>query len=237
MGRSAVRQRIERRRLRILNSLALGLAKAGAKLEISGKVARDLCVVVGSTRVGLALDHPKAKPTRHGEWETRPGREDHLRLRIGAAEGRSEGYHAIWEDRESSKLDADLTAIVIEIIVAGEVEHRVAGRRHYEWQLEYRKSLEDEIRKRREEAERKAKERRLAEEKARRDLLLSQANAWRQAQDIRGFVAAVLEDRTGDLPSETVQAWAAWAGAEADALDPLTSKTLSLPDGLEPPCG
>jgi hypothetical protein len=225
----------ERRRLRVLNSLALGLAKAGAKLEISGKVARDLSVLVGSTRLGLTLDHPKAKPTRHGEWEARPGREDDLRLRIGGQEGRAEGYRAVWEDGAGSKLEAELTAIAIEIIVAGEIEHRAAARRHYEWQLERRRHWEDEVRKRREDAERKANERRLAEEKARRDLLFGQANAWRQAQDIRGFIAAVLGDPPKDRSPEHVQAWAAWAGAEANALDPLTSKTLVLPTGSNGP--
>lgn len=57
----------EKRRLKILNSLALGLARAGARMEMRGKVAREILVKVGDTRVSLVLDHPTAKPNRFGE--------------------------------------------------------------------------------------------------------------------------------------------------------------------------
>jgi len=73
----------ERRRLRILNSLAAGLAKVGAKLEVRGESGREIYVNVGVTPVSVALDHPAAKPTRYGEWQTREGPAAELKLTIG----------------------------------------------------------------------------------------------------------------------------------------------------------
>jgi len=83
------------------------------------------------------------------------------------------------------------------------------------------------VRRRREEAERKARERRLAEEKARREHLFAQAQAWRTAQDIRGFVAQVLATAPDAQAREDVERWATWALAEADALDPVASGRLA----------
>ena len=54
----------ERRRLRVLNSLAFAFARSGAKLDLRGKEARDLAALVGTQRVTFALDHPSAKPPK-----------------------------------------------------------------------------------------------------------------------------------------------------------------------------
>lgn len=217
----------EKRRLKLLNSLGLGLSKVGAKLEVRGKPGRELSVRVGSTTVSLALDHPKAKPNRYGEWQTREGASDTLKLTIGGSQP-AEGYQGIWQDSDGAKLEGFLTEIAIEIVLAGEAEHRAGEHRHHTWLLKRRVELEAQARKRLEEAERKARERRLAEEKARRELLFGQAQAWRTAADIRGFVAEVLREATSDDSSSDIHEWAAWALTEADALDPVKAKTLRV---------
>lgn len=224
----------EKRRLRFLSSLGLGLLRAGAHLDVRGKEARELTVVVGDTTVKLQLDHPSAKPNRHGEWKTREGSADALKLLIGPETERAPGYQAAWQD-DVEKLESHLTEIALAIIVAGEAEYRAGAQRAYEWRLKHRAELEQEVERRRQEAERLAEQRRIAEERARREHLLSQAQAWRTAEDIRGFVATVLKSPPRGQTAEAVEAWANWALAEAAALDPITSGSLSPRTGEEAP--
>ena len=84
----------------------------------------------------------------------------------------------------------------------------------------------------RELAERQKREAQLKREQERRQRLFVQARNWRQAADVRAFVAAVREHNEAQLHAADVEAWAAWALAEADALDPLSA---SLSDLLVPP--
>jgi len=216
----------ERRRLRLLNSLAIGLARLGARLDVSGKTGRDVSVAVGHTAVAIALDHPKAKPNRHGEWEVRDATAaEPVQLMIAAKDGRSP--YPVFHDDEDGRLESRLTAIALEIIVAGEAEYRRRQREYHAWLLAQRREWEEQAAKNQAEAERQARERRLAEEKARREQLFAQAQAWRTARDIRGFVAEVLAEPKAAAPDQ-LRAWADWALAEADALDPVNG-------GLTPP--
>ena len=218
----------ERRRLKILNTLASGLAKVGARFEVRGSSGREIHVTVGVTTVPLALDHHAAKPNRHGEWQTRDGPADELKLIIG--KGKSSDFQSVWLDDEGGKLEAKLSDVALEIVVAGEATYRQGCVDRHTWLLDCRARLETEVRKRREEAERQARERRLAEEKARRDHLFVQAQAWRTAQDIRGFVAEVLATPLTEQAAEDVRRWATWALSEANAIDPAVGG-LRLPDG------
>jgi len=174
----------------------------------------------------LAFDYPQAKPNRHGEWGVREGPADTLQLTIGQTP--SPDYQPTWSDGPDAKLEARLTEMVVEIIVAGEVAHRASCVRHHQWILEHREELRARLRKQREDAERRAREQRIAEQKAQREHLFAQAHAWRTARDIRGFVGEVLA-RPPVQPASETEAWAAWALAEADALDPVASGDLRPP--------
>jgi hypothetical protein len=213
----------ERRRLRLLNSLCFGLAGAGAKLQIRGKEGRELTADVADQFVALTLDHPSARPDVHGRHKTRAGPSDTLRMQIGSAP-EAEAYRAVWQDDEV-KLESQLTEIVCAIVVAAEAQHRADRLRHHAYLLQRRIENEAEVERRRLEAETKARERRQAEEKARRDLLFGQAHAWRTANDIRGFVADVLTCPSHEQFHD-LQAWAKWALAEADAIDPVRGGSL-----------
>lgn len=217
----------ERRRLRILNSLAYGLSSVGARLDIRGQAGRELIATVGATQLELALDHPKAKPDRHGEWPAREGPEDDLRLVIAA--GDTQDYTPVWADDERAKLEGRLSEIVLEVVVAGEAEYRRRKIQHHAWQLAERARLEAERERRRKEVEQRAREQEAAELAARREHLLGQAAAWRSAQDIRGFVAEILASSSTPGPHEAIRSWAEWALAEADALDPVAGGKLDLP--------
>ena len=99
---------------------------------------------------------------------------------------------------------------------------------HHAYLLKRRSENEAELAKRRAEAERQVRERRIKVQQERRDRLLGQANAWRMAQDIRSFVANVLQGR-GD-PGAELRSWVNWAHAEADALDPTLNGSLTPAD-------
>ena len=72
----------ERRRLRVLNSLAIAFTRSGAKLELRGKEVRELNVLVGTQRVAFALDHPIS--SSHSSWLGRPSTDpDSFRITPG----------------------------------------------------------------------------------------------------------------------------------------------------------
>ncbi len=210
----------ERRRLRVLNSLAMAFARAGAKLEVRGKEARDLAVVVGTQSLAFTLDHPSAKPTIHGEWTTRSGPVDTLKLDL-TFKSPEAGVVGLWVDGDGGKLEERLTDIVVDVIVAGEAQYRAGQIAHHAWLIKRRAENEAEVVRRREEAERKRREQEAKEEQERRDLLLHQARDWRTARDIRAFVGEVLSEGADGRRDGGLATWAAWALAEADAIDPV----------------
>ncbi len=113
-----------------------------------------------------------------------------------------------------------------ELIVSGERQYREAQRRHYEWLVERKASLIEEIRKRKEEAARKEHERHIALEKARVDRLLSDAAALQRASVIRTYVEAVrikCAEAEHSVPVDELERWANWALSQADQLDPVKS--------------
>jgi hypothetical protein len=212
----------ERRRLRVLNSLAIAFARSGAKLDLRGKEARDLGVLVGGQRVVFSLDHPSAKPTVHGEWKTRPGPVDVLKLEM-KRKYEDTGVPGIWIDGDAGKLEHQLTDIVISFVVAGEAQYRSNLLSHHAWLIERRAENEAEVARRRAEAERKRCEQQLREERERREFLFGQARDWRTARDIRAFVGSVLSGSGGDDADDGAQlaVWSTWALAEADGIDPV----------------
>lgn len=217
----------EVRRLRLLNAIGLALPRIGGKLDYSGKEARKLSLHVGGQTMELALDHPSAKPNQWGEWSTRPGPADSLKLEL-KPRFTEDIPKRIWIDGEGGKLEDQLTDILIAFGVAGEAQYRQGRVAHHGYLLKRRADNEAEVIKRRLEAERLAREKREREAKARRDMLLGQARDWRMAADIRGFVAEVMarkQLRGGDVSE--LSNWRDWAIAEADSIDPA-KRTLEI---------
>lgn len=215
----------EQRRLRLLNAIGGGLAKVGGRLEIRDKAGRDLCAVIGEQNLTFALDHPGARPNRHGEHETRKDASGPLRLEL-KPRWPAEGANGVWNDGDTGKLEDQLTEIVLTMVVAGEAEFRSGCVSWHDYLLKRRRENEVEVARRRAEAEQREQERRAREAKERREHLLAQGAAWRSAQDIRGMVAALLE--AGHGPE--LKDWKEWALAEADALDPVCNVELLVPE-------
>lgn len=221
----------ERRRLRILNGLFLGLARCGTKAEIGPQKGRPLTAYVGAQQVAFLLDHPAARKNRHGEWEVRAGREDELKLVIG---GELEAPDApYWSDSEHGKLESLLSEIVVAVIVQGEVLHRERTLGLFQWRLEQRERAAQDLRRRAEEAERVARERRAREEQQAREALLKQARNHREANEIRALVSATVDRLAAQEPADArapaVADWSSWALSVADRLDPI--QRLSLTGG------
>lgn len=220
----------EQRRLRVLDALASGLSRQGAKMDVTGKTGRDLRVKIGDQWLAFSLDHPKAKPDRWGEHQVQAGPAGPLKFELKPRW--DEGVpRRVWADEEGRKLEDQLTEIVAAALLTGETEYRNLARSQHAWAIQRRTQNEAEIIKRRTEAEKQERERLEREAQERRNLLLSQANAWRTAMDIRGFVSAVLEQSALD-GSGSHKAWSDWALSEADRLDPVKQDLLRAPEGF-----
>lgn len=202
----------ERRRLRVLSSLFTALQKFGAQPWVSDAEARKVGVVVGAERVSFLLDHPSAKPDRNGQWQTRPGWADELRLIINGEGAQS------WSDTEEHGLETHLTEMVAQLIIVGELNYRASARSFHELALQRRRELEEELARRRAEAARKARKAEIAAEKARRAQLLNMAADLRAADDIRALVARVLAKSGAN--DGAASRWGAWALDVAERLDP-----------------
>ncbi len=221
--------RFEKRRLRILNAIITALAKAGMKPYIRGQDGRELGVQVNDTTVCYTLDATSQKsdpyaPCRRSAIETR-GPSNKLRCAIERG-GYPSGTRLSWEDTDKEKLESHLTDIVVKMIVSGERQYREYQQRHYEWLVERKTNLIEEIRRQKEEAEQRERERLAALEKARVDRLLRDAQALRQAEEIRAYVATVRarwEVNRSSVSEDQLNSWSRWALNQADQIDPMRS--------------
>jgi hypothetical protein len=151
-----------------------------------------------------------------------------LRLAI---ESRAEGPPGIskeWQDTDKERLEAIIPEAVVSILVFGEVHYRANVMSQHQWLVKRKHDQEEAIRKARELAERQKREAQLKREQERRQHLFVQARNWKQAADVREFVAAVREHDDAQMHSDALVAWASWALAEADALDPLSKPLADL---------
>ena len=218
--------RFEKRRLRVLNAIVEALQRAGMRPYVKGREGRDLYVSINDTAVTYTLDSASQKhePVYWSPIETR-GSSNSLRLVIKHIESCTE-LQSVWEDTDGSKLEKHLTDIVVTLITAGELSYRQDMHSGYRWRIERKARLLAEIRREKEEAERKERERVAAEQRARLEKLRADARGLRESEDIRKFVARVLElGCEGEIPltEREVEKWGTWALAQADQIDPIRS--------------
>jgi hypothetical protein len=117
---------------------------------------------------------------------------------------------------------------LVELLVTAEENYRKTLISRREWVIERKAAAEKELRERKEKAEREARHRAEKEERERIDRLLAQADALDQANRIRAYVSSVLA-RACEMPISSVELdkWAAWAGLQADTLDPVKNGSVS----------
>ena len=228
----------ERRRLRLLNAIFVALQKAGMKPWLRGSNPNEFGVSVGEQGVTFTLDHPKQRRDayRPAGDSTRPASEK-LGLEIRSWRKLTE-IPLSWEDKGEKRIESEVGAIVIGLVVAGEMQYRQGRLAHHEWLVKRKAELEEEERQRREEKARREREARIKAEKARIDRLLGEAAAFRQAAEIRAYVEDVRRANSASsepVAEEELEAWCAWALAEANRIDPVLSRQflVGCPGGTE----
>jgi hypothetical protein len=209
---------LEKRRLRILQGLFYGLSRLDCSAVVQGREVRTIYISVGQQTVQITLDRIT---TRH-RGVTSATEED--RLKFSIAGGRfPNGERISWQDSDEQPLEKQLSTIAVEIVVAGEMQYR-----------EHQVSFYEEAVRRREEMRQAAIKRKLEQEKAERDRVLKleedrlkrlvdSAENHRRANDIRGFVASVIANPAPTAGEDRVGRWQAWALAQADRIDPITT--------------
>lgn len=224
----------ERRRLRIVNGVFLALQRCGCRPWLRDRQAREIGVEVGQQHVAFSVDrvgqrghtpHPGLRGTAKAV-----GREK-MRLTISTT-GSAPATGTSWEDTDTTRIEDHLSEIVVALMVAGEAHYRAGALAAYEWRLQRRAELEDEMRRRREAEERRERERLAALERERLERLFNAANAWRRAVDLRAFVDAVRAANQGrsGAAAKRLERWAADALSAADRLDPLHAGELHFED-------
>lgn len=209
----------EQRRLRLVNAIALALAKLGCKPGFGRRKEIDgVHWKVGLQKLGMVIDEPDYQ--RYG-WRSRDDlvkpATTTLRVKINFT---SEDVQTVWIDKGGSRVEESITDIAVAAVACGEFAYRRDATSYYDRFVEIKaRRIEDE-KKERAERERKERERLAAERQARIDGLLKDAGEHRKANDIRTYVAAV---RAGaeNISADQLERWASWALALADDLDPL----------------
>lgn len=218
----------EKRRLRILNALFTAAHKAGCSASMStskyAQDTKDASIQVGSQNIPFTLAPISGKA---GRKEASPGK-PRLQLSIHSRQHGVANMGA-WEDGDTSKLEDQLTQVLIGIIVAAETFHRENAVHHHEWLIKRRAEMVEELRRKKEEEIRKARELKEKLERERIERLLAQADAMHKATVIRTYVDAVLA-RSSDVlgKPEALQRWATWARAQADRIDPVLNGAVDL---------
>ena len=173
---------------------------------------RDMGLSIGETYVAFTVE---PLPTKKEDKKER------LRLALGRARERG-SESQFWHDSDNSRLEDQLTDILVQMLVAAETCYRDRLMREREWLIERKAEAAAELKRRKDEAERQA--RALAEKQVKERIarLLAQAKNLAHANEIRAYVETTLL-RAADLAAARaeVDSWATWARQEADRIDPV----------------
>jgi len=119
-----------------------------------------------------------------------------------------------------------LNDMVGAMIVAGEMQYRLAELARREHLIELKKRLIEEAQQKAEEEKQRIAHKRRQREQAKIDRLLAESEALQQATTIRAYVAAVRvanSNRYCPLSETELNVWANDALAQADRIDPVES--------------
>ena len=128
-----------------------------------------------------------------------------------------------WEDRDGLPLEKQIGDLMVGMLIAGEHRHRRWLEQQAAWQRQRREEEERAAIRRKEETEQRERERLAAIEKAKLDALLSDAEGWRTANNLRAYIEAACQAASARAETAEFKAWLRWASGEADKLDPIIS--------------
>lgn len=210
----------ERRRLRIVNALLLALSRCGCQPSADRWAGYRLHATVGDVGVGFNLAPLGFKREDYDRNHWAFPNKGTLKLALTWYQPPPE-ITVSWEGSDAVPLERQLTDIVVGILVAGEWSLRRGLIRRHAYLVESKAKAVAQLHRRAEEAMRMERERREEVERERRETLIAEAESWRRAVDLRAYVEARLNTVAGAATEEGMKAWAQWALAEADRLDPL----------------
>jgi hypothetical protein len=221
---------IQQRRLRILSCILTELDRLGCEANGSTHAGERFSIKVGRhwTQILFAVEGG-----RHGlgpfyRGGRHPVQSDVERLRFDLVDHDPERTppRRTWRDDDGKRLEQQATEIVCGILLRVEEDARKWALWHHTSEIERRAR---EIREAKLAAE-KAEADRIAYEKAaaaaRIKQLIDGADALERAARIRRYVAAVRAENAAmpePASSDALDAWAAWALAQADSIDPVAS--------------
>jgi hypothetical protein len=168
---------------------------------------------------GIRLDLEFLEPGQASGTKKEKGVES-TTLRTGG-EGKLLGVQD-WSDSPGAKLESQLDSIAKALLERAEKGLRLAEQRRYEYRLERRQEMREEIERRKIAAEKKRLEAIASHREAVRAEVIELSRQYRTANDIREMVALLSghpDVRTG--AAEVFAAWSTQAMSVADLLDPL----------------
>lgn len=220
---------LDRRRLRILNSLFFAVAKMNGKASVRGRETLDIGISFFQQHLPLSLERPK-KPNRRTQVVGNAEESCDMRLCLSILKGwGSEEALSGWQDDDNHKLEAQMTEIAIQVVLTAEIKYRENALHQHQWHIKRKAQLEEEQRKRKLEAERAEKEREKRIEQNRVNRLLKDAAAFQQAGEIRKYVESLRQTLARDksYSIEEFEEWSQWALAVADRIDPAVDRKFS----------
>ncbi|MHB9840952.1 hypothetical protein Q8F57_039730 [Paraburkholderia terrae] len=217
--------RFEQRRLTFLSNLVKLLATVDVYATVRGREARELILQVGCQHVELKVEALETLRPRKGRVTGRSGEPMAVEVRVARWKHDEAEERLFWSDGDTGRLENQLRDIAVALVLTGERQYRKALQFAFEWDRhDFEERLEN-ARQAREAAEAREREEYVQAERDRVGRLLAQVNAYQQAQQIREYVGKVTalplatQGRAFDGDRE---AWACWALAVADQLDPIT---------------
>jgi len=195
--------------LRIINGLFIAFDRIGWRVSLGSRDARELRTRMGKTTVKYKIDvvSNRTGTTGHGEVH------DRLFIAIGD-EYKIGAFATRWEDRDECLLEEQLTDVIVGIAIVSEYLHRrsIKVQSHQEQQQQQGQRHASE---RGGEAERPLRECIAMREDGGRLALLANASAWRDAEHMRAYVAAVQGAMEGKVDRGRLDDWVKWALSEA----------------------
>ncbi len=189
------------------------------------------------TKKEPAEDHDLEGPYDFGHSRYNEKRFPSGRLVLKINEGGSYwlgGARHTWKDTDKSKLESRLNGFV-----AGLIEVAARIKQHEDEQKKRQELARQEEARRQEQSRQLAEKRKLYKaEQSRVELLLEQAENWRNSKLVRELVEAVRlvhsQNGTREIGPDTAS-WMEWALKQADRLDPLSPSPPSILDEKLPP--
>ena len=212
---------LDQRRLRLLNAICLGVAKAGLKASLWRQEVPVISIAGDDASVPVIVQKMVMKG-KNAETDNR------LSIIAGMIPDQSERILRRWDDPPDGKLEALITDVAVDLVVLIEERFRAERMRRHEWRLEHREQCIEKARLAKLEAERKERERREALEQARIDRLLYDADQLQKAQLIRQYVAEVGRhlEAAPHPAAQDFREWSGWALAQADRIDPVRNSSF-----------